>query len=139
MGPNFKVWNAIRTILFHLKQICTRTFFVPFGIFFAHVSTPTTRTRTTRTTRTTKLLLGPSSRARGQKCTRWATTDEFNLRVIRVLQTFPILWIHHLFLATSYYHQHALGLAKIIQKECRGIKSLLTRIFLKKKLLNGLD
>ena len=36
--------------------------FVPFGTFFTHASTPTTRT-----TRTTKLLLGPLSRARGQK------------------------------------------------------------------------
>ena len=36
------------------------TFFVPFGTYFNHVSTPRTRT-------TTKLLLGPLSVARGQK------------------------------------------------------------------------
>ena len=39
-----------------------RNLFVPVGTFFGHVSTPTKRTTTT-----TKLLLGPLSRARGQK------------------------------------------------------------------------
>ena len=48
------------------------TFFVPFGTFFAHVSTP--RTTTTTTTTTTKLLLGPLSVARGQK----AISDDSN-------------------------------------------------------------
>ena len=44
-----------------------KRFFAPFVPFFTHVSTPTT-TRTTTAT-TTKLLLGPLSRARGQKTT----------------------------------------------------------------------
>ena len=53
--------------LFNMKQFSLRTFFVPFGTFFAHDSTLPTTTRTTTTT-TTKLLLGPLSIARGQKC-----------------------------------------------------------------------
>ena len=47
---------------FRLSKII-KEFFVPFGTFFAHVSTPTTTTTKT----TTKLVLGPLSRARGQK------------------------------------------------------------------------
>ena len=50
-------------------MFCSRTFFVPFGTFFAHDSTPPRRTTTTTTT-TTKLLLGPLSGARGQKETK---------------------------------------------------------------------
>ena len=44
--------------------LCSRTFFVPFVPFFTHVSKPITPTTITTTT---KLLLGPLSRARGQK------------------------------------------------------------------------
>ena len=55
-------FRGFRLPLLHRFSHCVvvGTFLVPFGTFFAHVSTPTRKT-------TTKLLLGPLSRARGQK------------------------------------------------------------------------
>ena len=66
-----------RDFLFSLKQFSLRTFFVPFGKFFGRVSTPTT------TTRTIKLLLGPLSRARGQKLRRTVTNLDLGNMFLR--------------------------------------------------------
>ena len=57
---------ALEHFLFDFEKILFANIFCFFEPFFTHVSTPT---RTTRRARTTKLLLGPLSRACGQKMT----------------------------------------------------------------------
>ena len=64
------------------NKFCSRTFLVPFVPIFTYVSTPTATT-----TRTTKLLLGPLSRARGQKYIHASSSIVLGVKQTELLNT----------------------------------------------------